>query len=406
MRIGYYIPGWPPGAVANGIVTTLGNLGQQLREMGHQVYYITPSAPPDSQDENVLVVDRRRMTSLLSKLQFGWDAESALYRAHSNAIGDAVRELIRDHDIDIFQMEETHGWARNVIERVSIPVVVRLHGPWFTQKDLGHEAAANPENRNRVAREGKAISLAAGLTAPSKAVLDLTSSKYELRQGPRAVIPNPMKVKSISSRWDIERCDKDLLLFVGRFDRIKGADLVLRSFAQLAKSRPNIKLLFVGPDRGLAQGTDGSVNFVEFCAKEMPDHVRSRVDYRGTLPRHEIEHLRTKAILTIVASRYETFANVVIEAMSTGCPIVTTSVGGIPEIASHNRNALLVAPDSVDSLSEAIAKLLDDPALATNLGRQAALDCEELLNPAAIAQRTVDFYSSVIEKATGATSQS
>src|ERR1700726_4312441 len=102
MRIGYYIPGWPPGSVPNGIVTTLGHLGRKLRDMGHQVFYITPVVPSDSNDKHVTALAPFERRSALESLRFKWDLESALHRRHSNAIANAVVELIEKEHIEIF----------------------------------------------------------------------------------------------------------------------------------------------------------------------------------------------------------------------------------------------------------------------------------------------------------------
>lgn len=394
MRIGYYIPGWPPGKVPNGIVTTLGYLGQNLRKLGHEVFYITPMAASEFNDPNVLILNPVR--SLSEQLLFKWNFEAAQYRSYSRTIAEAVCHLVRKYEIQVFQMEETQGWARTVIQQATIPVVVRLHGPWFIQRDLGHEAAGQPENLHRVSREGAAILNAAAITAPSKAVLRMTSACYGEIRAPKKVIPNPMEVATPARRWNLETCDKNLILFVGRFDRIKGADIVLSSFAKLAEKRPELRLLFVGPDSGLAVEGRGVVQFDEFCS-DIPDFLRQRVDYRGLLSRSEIENLRTRAYATVVTSRYETFANVVIEAMSFGCPIVATDVGGIPEIIVDKRNGLLVPSESAEGLTAALVEMLDDASLAARLGAQAALDCETWFTPSTVAQETVEFYSSVIE---------
>ena len=65
------------------------------------------------------------------------------------------------------------------------------------------------------------------------------------------MIPNPIAVKPEAHRWRLETCDPNRILFIGRFDRHKGADFLLRAFAALAPSVPNLRLDFVGNDVGL-----------------------------------------------------------------------------------------------------------------------------------------------------------
>src|SRR5262249_14977041 len=143
-----------------------------------------------------------------------------------------------------------------------------------------------------------------------------------------------------SGRWTLDTCDRNFILFVGRFDLHKGADILLRAFAKVAKDRKEIKLLFVGPDTGL-QLDGGVIRLPEYLTQQIPAAVRERIEYLGSLPQFKIEKLRTQAYLTIVCSRYDNFPNTVIEAMAAGCPIIATNTGGIPEMIFHGRNGLL-----------------------------------------------------------------
>jgi glycosyltransferase involved in cell wall biosynthesis len=396
MRIGYYIPAWPPGSVPNGIVTTLGHLGGVLRELGHEVFYITPHAAQSFADERVLVLNDSSNHSILDTIRYKWNPEKTLYVRHSEAIAAAVNLLIAKYGIDIFQMEETHGWASKVIQQVSIPVVVRLHGPWHLTRELGSKHQDNAENRHRVAREGKSIFEAAAIAGPSESVLSLTEQFYGKIPSLKQVIQNPIDTLPLAKRWKLDACDRNVVLFVGRFDRIKGADLVLKAFAIAARERPHLRLIFVGPDVGLTNEQGLPMNFEEFVEKEIPSYARPRIHFYGTLTRPEIEDLRKKAFLTVVTSRYETFGNVVIEAMAFGCPIVATGVGGILEIIKDKQNGLM-APLSASGIASTVTKLLDNPELAATLGSQAAQDCYEQFDPTKIGHRTINFYSTVID---------
>lgn len=397
MRIGYYIPAWPPGAVANGIVTTLGYLGEALRELGHQVMFVTPYVADGREpDDRVFVLPPMTSRSFVDTLRFKVMPERAIFMKHSEAIAAAVDMLASEQGIEIFQMEETQGWALNVIDKVRVPVVVRLHGPWFLNRELGLNRRERVEDRNRVAREGQAISAAAAIAAPSKDVLVQTAKFYGEQLSFARVIPNPIPSVPCLERWSPADCDRDLLLFVGRFDRIKGADLVLRAFESVGRRRENLRLLFVGPDVGLRDENSVPMSFDTFVHRNISSSVASRIQFLGRLERSQIAELRRRAYVTIIGSRYETFGNVAIEAMTFGCPIVATGVGGISEILTNRRNALLVEPDS-DQFASAIDELLDNPALAVSLANQAATDCRDQFDPLTIGRKTIEFYSAILD---------
>ena len=131
--------------------------------------------------------------------------------------------------------------------------------------------------------------------------------------------------------WRLEGCERDTILFVGRFDQRKGADIILRAFLIVLNSRPDLKLIFVGPDHGLP-GPDGKkVQFAAYCDSLFGADLRGRVDFRGRMPNREIAELRTRAMVTVVASRWENQSYAVLETMFQGCPLVSTDAGGCPE---------------------------------------------------------------------------
>jgi glycosyltransferase involved in cell wall biosynthesis len=321
------------------------------------------------------------------------DYERGYFRWGSNRLTDMVEKLVKVCNLEIFQMEETFGFGLTVIRRLQIPVVIQVNGPWFLHASLQAPQSSKRERLRRIKREGQAIYNAAGITAPSQDVMERMATFYGRPKCPTEVIPYAI---TPSVRWTLDSCDRNLILFVGRFDQHKGADILIRAFAKVAEHRKEIKLLFVGSDNGLPSN-GGVIKFREYLAQQIPLAVRERIEYLGPLPQSEIQKLRTQAYLTIVSSRYDNFPNTVIEAMAAGSPIIATNTGGIPEMIFHGGNGLLVAVEDVDGLAAAIVKMLDDPALACKLGEQAARDCREWFDAAKVAERTIAFYSRVIK---------
>ena len=84
----------------------------------------------------------------------------------------------------------------------------------------------------------------------------------------------------------------------------------------------------------------------------------------------------------------------ILEAMSAGIAIVTTPVGGIPDVLSHERNALLVEPGDVDDLSNQLVRLLTDPTLRNHLCQEALRDSARF-HPDRIAANWSDMYHQI-----------
>jgi len=365
MKIGMYVPSWPPGSTPNGIVTYASYMVPALRKLGNEVYVLTADArsrDPYAIDIREFIEPRKFWHRILGTLS----PSEARFNVGAAPLAAAIKHLVEQKKIEILEMEETFGLSYAVSKLNLIPVVVRLHGPWFLNK--------RSEDADRERREGRAIKAAQVVTSPSLETLKKTVERYGLKQK-HLCIQNPIEMPD--HQWSRAGCDRNSILFVGRFDKIKGGDLVLEAFGNLASERPELKLTFIGPG---IDGTPPGVN----CT--------------GTLPYSEVAKLRTKHFLTISASRYEVFGYTVLEAMSFGCPVVASNIGGIPELIHDGENGLLFDAGNVDSMVQAIQRLLDNPELAEKLGVRARWDSANFYKPDQQAVYTAETYRQEILK--------
>jgi glycosyltransferase involved in cell wall biosynthesis len=372
MKIAMFAPSWPPGSVPNGIVTYLGHIVPAIQNLGHEVFILTLN--PLGQKDNPHVVDLNEFGSPISIFGRKPGGLPQLTRA--------VMSLVVERKIDILEMEESFGWSHAISELDILPVVVRLHGPWFLNKYY--------EDKNREKREGKAIAAATVVTSPSRSVLESTIERYNISRRPTTLIYNSLDVTE--AQWKLEKCDVDSILFVGRFDKIKGGDIVLRSFADLSKRNPRLRLTIVGPDIGVA-----GLKFIDFARSVFSEDALDRVDFLGPLDRKAIDKLRVEHFMTISASRYEVFGYTVLEAMALGCPIVAPNVGGIPELIKSRSNGLLYSAGSPDALSASCQTLLDNRELAKRYGAAGRRSCIDGFDSRSAARQTIKSYRQAIE---------
>ena len=87
--------------------------------------------------------------------------------------------------------------------------------------------------------------------------------------------------------------------------------------------------------------------------------------------------------------------------MASGVPVVASNVGGVPDLIRHEENGLLVNPNDLNSMRDAVNRMLTNPELANRLAAQAHLDARAIYHPTVIARRHLEVYREVIRAKRG-----
>ena len=156
--------------------------------------------------------------------------------------------------------------------------------------------------------------------------------------------------------------DKILALFVGRLVAVKNVHMLLRAMDRVVRSSHDIDLLVVGsgPDREVLEQSSYRLG------------LRGRVHFLGEACGWRLRTCYAAADVFVLASRYDNFPNVIIEAMAMELPVIATNVGGIPSQVLPNETGYLVDPDDHEALAAKLTAMAADPAMRTSLGRRAA----------------------------------
>jgi glycosyltransferase involved in cell wall biosynthesis len=144
------------------------------------------------------------------------------------------------------------------------------------------------------------------------------------------------------------------ILFLGRIGAAKGAFDLIRAFA------------VVSGDVKLMLGGDGDVNEASELARQLG--ISERVQLLGWVTGENKEALLSTASIFVLPSYYEGLPMSVLEAMAWGVPVITTPVGGIPEVVRQGEEGVMVQPGDIGGLTEALCQLLDDEPLRQRLG--------------------------------------
>ena len=392
MKITLLTPAWPGTHTANGITTAVTNLVAGLKAGGHEISIVAMDIDAPHDDPRVIKVESRPWT-LMEKLRARLFDKDMAQQVIAGQIAEAVARTVTEFGAEIVVMEETQGWSSVVQDRVDVPVVVTLHCPWFMHKDF-QPVSGSPADLRREAREAAALKRSVGITAPSQNVLEATEKAVGLGAVPRTVVANPIP---LAPETPAAERRPDSLLFVGRFERIKGGDTVLEAFERLAPQHDTATLTFVGPDRGVARPGQPKLS-IDAALAALPPQVAERVTYTGQLPSGDIAGLRRTHDITLIASRYENLNYSMLEAMACGSAIISTNVGGPAEVLEHERTALLVPPDDPEAMAAACLRLLQDPALAQSLRSAARADIEARFLPEEVGRQMADFLQKILDQ--------
>lgn len=209
-------------------------------------------------------------------------------------------------------------------------------------------------------------------------------------------IVNPLTMDEDTPLWRLGDCDRESILFVGRFDLLKGADVLLKAFRSALRERPQLRLMFVGPDRGLSVASGNVVGFEQYREMLFPPEQRNRIEYLGSMTNRDIAQLRTRCMVTVVSSRFEIAGYTLLEAMFQGCPVVCTDAGGCPETVAHGVTGRLARSGNPESFAAEILAVINDPAGAEHLGQAARRYVLERHAPSAVATASVQLYRRII----------
>lgn len=180
-----------------------------------------------------------------------------------------------------------------------------------------------------------------------------------------------------------------VVLFVGRVDRIKGIDVLLRSVAAYAAGSPHrLRLVVVG---GANEGRSGELARFRKLAASLG--IGAIVDFVGAVPPTRLPVYYSAADICAVPSAYESFGMVATEAMACQTPVVAFRVGGLANTIRDGQTGFLATPGIPANFTAKLCAALDSDALDA-MGRQARLSIQRFTWDS-IVDRTLDVYERV-----------
>ena len=164
------------------------------------------------------------------------------------------------------------------------------------------------------------------------------------------VVYNAFKNESISAAGSVSAAGKSYIVSAGRLVPWKGFDVLIEIIKELPEEI-KLKIIGSGPDR----------KKLEFKIKNLG--LSERIDLVGQLPHQEFLQCLAGAEIFVLNTAYEGLSHVILEAMACGIPVITTDIGGNPEVIKSGYNGILVEYNNKEQFKKAISELHNNPDL-------------------------------------------
>ncbi len=361
----------------SGVVAT--ELGKGLAARGHQVHFITYRQPA-------------RLTTFQENVYYhevsSADYPLFEYPPYDTALASKLVDVVKYENLDLLHVHYAipHAAVAYMVKKILlqegryIPVVTTLHGTDITL--VGKNGAFAPV-------VAFSINKSDGVTAVSESLKRDTEKIFDIKN----------EIKVIYNFIDFDRfrkLDKDhfkkaiapngerILAHVSNFRKVKRVEDVIRVFEKVYKKIP-CKLLLIGdgPER---QKMEGLCREIGLC-----DEIR----FLGK--QDAVEELLAVSDLFIIPSGSESFGLAALEAMACEVPVISSNVGGLPEINIHGKTGFLSDLGNVEEMAANAIKLLSDDEMLQQFRKNALAQAERFDLENVLPQYEA-YYEEVIQK--------
>ena len=187
------------------------------------------------------------------------------------------------------------------------------------------------------------------------------------------VIPNGIDLERFKnlnrqeSRRKLGFNGERIIMTVGRLEKVKGIDYLIKAMTMGELPKINYRLLIIG------EGSEGKN--LESLAEKLG--LKDRVKFLGQIPNKRIPEHLVAADCFVFPSLSEGFGIAVLEARAAGLPIVATTRGGVVDIVQGGIHGLPINPENPQSISDCIFRILSEEGLAQELAQKARAGLEK-----------------------------
>ena len=355
-----------------GVTAHVSQLGYQLTRMGHSVKIIAPySGDEDSLDGNSIVASSRAIPMPVG----GSIARISL----SPRLPSRVKAVFEGEQFDIVHIHEP------LIPMLSLAALQFSKSVKVGTFHACHNTPRGYHYWHWILK--RYIKRLDGRIAVSKPARDFVARHFP---GDYRIIPNGIDFEHFAA--DVPPIEefsdgKVNILFLGRLEKRKGFDYLLRAYGRVKREFPDSRLVVVGP------GTRLRRKYVRRVGKmRLKDVVFAGYASYDELSRY----YRTADVFCAPATGEESFGIILLEAMAAGRPIVASNISGYASVVNNGVEGLLVPPRDEEALAHAISALIGDRVLRQQMGTRGRVTAEKY-RWEYVAQMVMSYYLELLE---------
>ncbi|MFC1900298.1 glycosyltransferase [Chloroflexota bacterium] len=217
--------------------------------------------------------------------------------------------------------------------------------------------------------------------------------EFKADKGKIVTVPNCIEISDYEHlpgkgvfRKEYGITEEYIILFVGRIDRIKGLDILIKAVAELDRKRIDYKLVIMGPDSGY-------LPTVKDLIKEYK--LEEKVIITGFVPSETKLAAYVDADVYVIPSVYETFPTTALEAGACGTPVIVTDRCQMAHLFDNTFG--LVVPYDHNRLYDALIQMLNDEEMRVRFGETGKALVREKYTWSHIAEQIEEIYGEVVK---------
>jgi glycosyltransferase involved in cell wall biosynthesis len=401
MNIVLINPEYPSSSTLDhgGIATYVYTMANALAALGNRVFVLAREGTcPDQLSPSITfqTFSHTHVRSFFSLWEKKVNGSLFWEKGCSQGALNVVLSIHKQYPIDVVEIPEYTGVAYRFKKTLPFPVVITFHTPSALVDELNN-VQITPKHKKYYAYEKQAVENGVAFRCPSRSLALKAGNLFSIPPERITIIQNPIPVTSPSfpdTRDTKHRTTFDIL-FAGRLEQRKGAEVILKTIKNILEIDPSIQLTFAG-ETTIAH----TCNYREAIENALTPENRKRIWFIGPIDRYSLAMLFRRSDAFFMPSLFENSPYSLLEAMAAGLPVVGTHTSGISEIIRHKITGLLFPPDSPDQVSVCFRELFTQPLLRETIARNALEYVKQFHSTSVIARKTVEWYTSISSQKT------